>query len=46
MVFKAYPETMEETTRRYMEQQMTESCNRADLIITISEFSKNEIINI
>ena len=44
MVFKAYPETMEETTRRYMEQQMTESCNRADLIITISEFSKNEII--
>lgn len=44
MVYKAYPETMEETTRRYMEKNVEKSCKRADAIITISEFSKKEII--
>lgn len=44
MVYKACPETMEATTRTYMEKEMERSCRRADLIITISEFSKNEII--
>ena len=44
MVYKACPETMEATTRAYMEKEMERSCRRADLIITISEFSKNEII--
>lgn len=44
MVYKACPETMEAATRAYMEKEMERSCRRADLIITISEFSKNEII--
>lgn len=44
MVYKAYPETMEESTRVYMEQNVKKSCQRADFIITISEFSKREIV--
>ena len=44
MVYKACPETMEAATRAYMEKEMETSCRRADLIITISEFSKQEII--
>jgi len=44
MVYRACPETMEETTRMYMERNVENSCRRADFIITISEFSKNEII--
>lgn len=44
MVYKACPETMEDTTRAYMEKHMKKSCKRADFIITISEFSKREIV--
>lgn len=44
MVYRACPETMEETTRQYMELNVENSCRRADWIITISEFSKNEIV--
>ena len=44
MVYKAYPETMQKETRAYMEAEMERSCKCADLIITISEFSKREII--
>lgn len=44
MVYKACPETMEEITRKYMEENVEKSCQRADAIITISEFSKREII--
>lgn len=44
MVYKACPETMEIATRQYMERHMEMSCKRADFIITISEFSKNEIV--
>lgn len=44
MVYKACPETMEDATRIYMEKHMKKSCKRADFIITISEFSKQEIV--
>jgi len=44
MVYRACPETMEDTTRAYMESNVENSCKRADIIVTISEFSKNEII--
>lgn len=44
MVYKACPETMEDSTRMYMEKHMKRSCKRADFIITISEFSKKEIV--
>ena len=44
MVYKAYPSTMEASNRLYMEKHIEKSIYRADAIITISEFSKNEII--
>lgn len=44
MVYKAYPETMNQKTRYMLNLSMVRSCRRADVIITISEFSKAEII--
>lgn len=44
MVYQAFPETMEEATRLYMERETYRSCIRADAIITISQFSKLEIM--
>lgn len=44
MVYKACPETMEEENRRYLEQNVENSCRLADIIITISDFSKSEIL--
>ena len=44
MVWKAYPETMDMRTKRFMDDNVESACKRADAIITISEFSKNEII--
>lgn len=44
MVYKAYPETMQTATRDYMEKNLKKSFERADFIITISEFSKREIL--
>lgn len=44
MVLKACPETMDIRTRRLMEKELEQSCKRADMIITISEFSKREIV--
>jgi glycosyltransferase involved in cell wall biosynthesis len=43
-VYKAYPETMNEKTRHMLDISMKRSCRRADAIVTISEFSKSEII--
>lgn len=43
MVYRACPETMEDITRRVLEQNVERSCKRADFIITVSEFSKKEI---
>lgn len=44
MAYKAIPETVREKTRRWLELTVVKSCRRADKIITISEFSKSEII--
>ena len=44
MVYKVYPETMSRKTRLMLNLSMERSCRRADAIITISEFSKTEII--
>ena len=44
MVYKAYPETMNRKTRYMLDLNMERSCRRADIILTISQFSKNEII--
>ncbi|RFZ75975.1 glycosyltransferase family 1 protein [Lacrimispora amygdalina] len=44
MAYKVYPETIGEKTLRMLNENLAESCRRADRIITISEFSKQEII--
>lgn len=44
MTFQAYPETMDESVRRIMRRNMADTCARADRILTISEFSKREIV--
>ncbi|WFR56322.1 glycosyltransferase family 1 protein [Anaerocolumna sp. AGMB13025] len=44
MAYKAYPETVRKRTRRLLEIALKKSCRRADHILTISEFSKKEII--
>lgn len=44
MVYQACAETMERENFEYMERNMEETAKRADFIITISEFSKREIV--
>lgn len=44
MVYKAYPETVRLRTKNMLKMALKKSCQRADHIITISEFSKKEII--
>lgn len=44
MAYKAIPETVRKKTRRWLELTVPKSCKRADRIITVSEFSKSEII--
>lgn len=44
MVYKACPETVSRETMRMLKHNLVKSCERADHIITISEFSKMEII--
>lgn len=43
MAYKAYPETLAKRTLLWLETQMPKYCKRADIIVTISEFSKQEI---
>ncbi len=44
MAYVACPDTVRNKTRRFLEKSMEKSCKRADKIITISEFSKSEIV--
>lgn len=44
MTYKAYPETVNKKTRRWLEVTLENSCKRSDIIVTVSEFSKCEII--
>lgn len=44
MVYKQYPETMAKKNIARLERDLIRSVNRADIIITISENSKKEII--
>lgn len=43
MTYKAFPETVNQKTRRWLEKNLEKSCLRADVIFTVSEFSKQEI---
>lgn len=42
--YKVFPETMDKKILMWLENNMKKFCNRAEKIITISEFSKKEII--
>ena len=44
MAYKSYPETVRKRTKDMLNMALKKSCKRADKIITISEFSKGEII--
>ncbi len=44
MAYKAYPETVRKRTRQLLTMALEKSCARADKIITVSKFSKQEII--
>lgn len=44
MAYRAYPETVRKKTRHFLESSMGKSCKRATKVITISEFSKSEIL--
>ncbi|SHK68176.1 Glycosyl transferases group 1 [Anaerocolumna jejuensis DSM 15929] len=44
MVYRAFPETIDQKNKKMLDYNLSVACKRADHIITISEFSKNEII--
>lgn len=44
MTYKRYPETVRFRTRKNLELLLSKTCKRADTIITISQFSKSEIM--
>ena len=45
MVYKRFPETMHDRTRKNLEMNLSNLSSRVDRIVTISEFSKSEILN-
>lgn len=44
MAYKAYPETISKDTIKMLDHNLNRACKKSDHIITISEFSKNEIM--
>lgn len=44
MAYKACPDTVNKKTKKWLDLNLKKSCIRADAIITVSEFSKSEII--
>lgn len=46
MAYKAFPETIRKETKVSLDAALERTCQNADRIITISQFSKSEIINI
>ncbi len=44
MAYKAYPQTVRKKTRWLLQLSLKASCKRADRIITVSEFSKQELM--
>ena len=44
MAYMAYPQTIQKTTRDILQASMEKTCRIADRIITISQFSKSEIV--
>ncbi|MBR3058180.1 MAG: glycosyltransferase family 4 protein [Clostridiales bacterium] len=46
MVCARYPETMDKKNKRLLTKHLPESCKKAEKIMTISEFSKREIMDV
>lgn len=44
MAYRAYPETIGKRTMRMLQHNLKNTCQRADKVVTISEFSKKEIV--
>lgn len=44
MAYKAYPDTVAQKTKHWLDSHLEQYCRRADIIITVSEFSKKEIM--
>lgn len=44
MVYKRFPETMNKINYQVLNRHLSYSCQRADMILTISQNSKNEIV--
>lgn len=44
MAYKACPETVKSRTRHWLNLVLKKSCNRADIIVTVSQFSKDELV--
>lgn len=44
MAYRVYPETVRTKTRKWLQLTLEQSCERADAIVTISEFSKSQIM--
>ena len=44
MTYKAFPETVNQKTRLMLEANMKKAVSRADVIFTVSKFSKEEIV--
>ncbi len=44
MVYRTYPETVRGRTKKILDMGLASSMKRADMIVTVSEFSKSEII--
>ncbi len=44
MAYKAHPETVNNKTLRWLQLTLKKSCKRADAVVTVSEFSKQEIM--
>lgn len=45
MTYKTFPETVEEVTRRNLDRNMDYVIKRADCILSVSEFSRQELIH-
>ncbi|WP_434309598.1 glycosyltransferase family 4 protein [Hominifimenecus sp. rT4P-3] len=44
MAYKVFPETVRSRTKMMLEANMVKACKRADAILTVSEFTKQEVI--
>ena len=44
MTYKVFPETVSEETKSWLNEIMERTCERADMIVTVSDYSKKEII--